>query len=100
MLGASFIVEGAIPFAARDMKTVIPALTIGSGVTGALCAVFNCTQSVPHGGLWVMPIPGAIGNWPMYLVATIAGIAVASAIMLIFKKDVTTKESRKTTAKV
>ena len=35
-LGASFITEGAIPFAAADPLRVIPAIMLGSAVTGAL----------------------------------------------------------------
>ena len=34
MLGASFITEGAIPFAAADPLRVIPAIMLGSAVTG------------------------------------------------------------------
>lgn len=94
VLGASFIVEGAIPFAARDIKAIIPSLTLGSAVTGALCAVFNCTQSVPHGGIWVAPIPGAIGNLPMYLLATVIGIAVAAGLVLVLKKDLRPKTAK------
>lgn len=95
VLGASFIVEGAIPFALRDFKVVVPAITIGAGVTGALCAFFGCTQSVPHGGIWVAPIPGAIGNLPMYLLSVAIGIVVGTAIILIFKKNVTEKNTKK-----
>lgn len=94
VLGASFIVEGVIPFAARDLKVVIPAVTIGAGVTGALTAFFGCAQSVPHGGIWVLPVPGAIDNIPMYLLSVVAGVAVATAITLIFKKDVSQKMTR------
>lgn len=94
VLGASFIVEGVIPFAARDLKVVIPAVTIGAGVTGALSAFFGCTQSVPHGGIWVMPVPGAIGNIPMYLISVAVGVAVAVAITILLKKDVSEKMSR------
>jgi fructose PTS system EIIBC or EIIC component len=36
LLGASFITEGAIPFAAGDPLRVIPALMLGSAITGAL----------------------------------------------------------------
>lgn len=91
VLGASFIVEGCIPFAARDPKVVIPAVTLGAGVAGALTAFFGCTQSVPHGGLWVMPIPGAIGNIPFYLLSVLIGIGVEVTIMTVFKKNVTAK---------
>ena len=40
LLGASFISEGAIPFAAADPLRVIPASMVGGAVTGALCMLF------------------------------------------------------------
>ena len=39
LLGASFITEGAIPFAAADPLRVIPPIMLGSAVTGALDGV-------------------------------------------------------------
>ena len=36
LLGASFITEGAIPFAAADPLRVIPSIMLGSAVTGGL----------------------------------------------------------------
>ena len=36
LLGASFITEGAIPFAAADPLRVIPSIMLGGAVTGAL----------------------------------------------------------------
>lgn len=95
VLGASFIVEGCIPFAARDPKVVIPAVTIGAGVAGALAAFFGCTQSVPHGGIWVMPIPGAITKIPLYLLSVLIGVIVESGILVLFKKNVVAKGTRK-----
>ncbi|HEV3399348.1 MAG TPA: fructose-specific PTS transporter subunit EIIC, partial [Actinomycetes bacterium] len=41
LLGASFITEGAIPFAAGDPLRVIPSLMVGSAVTGALVMGFG-----------------------------------------------------------
>ena len=44
LLGASFITEGAIPFAAADPLRVIPAIMLGSAVTGGLSELFAfCT---------------------------------------------------------
>ena len=88
LLGLSFIVECGIPFVARDPKAHIIAQGGGAAVAGALISVFGCTQSVPHGGLWVAPIPGALGNVPGYLLAVAAGVAFAVVAMLILKKDV------------
>ncbi|CAM5436459.1 fructose-specific PTS transporter subunit EIIC [Streptomyces violaceorubidus] len=43
VLGASFITEGAIPFAAADPLRVIPSSMVGGAVTGALSMAFGCT---------------------------------------------------------
>ena len=40
IMGLSFITEGAIPFAAADPIHVIPACIVGSGIAGALHALF------------------------------------------------------------
>ena len=43
LLGASFISEGAIPFAAADPLRVIPSSMVGGAVTGALSMAFGCS---------------------------------------------------------
>ena len=43
VLGASFITEGAIPFAAADPLRVIPAIMLGSAVTGGLSQALDVT---------------------------------------------------------
>ena len=55
VLGASFITEGAIPFAAADPLRVIPSAMAGGAVTGALSMAFGCTLRAPHGGIFVDP---------------------------------------------
>lgn len=85
-LGASFITEGAIPFAAADPVRVIPSIMVGSAITGALSMVFNCGLAVPHGGIFVLAIPNAVTNLPMYLVAIVVGTAVAGGMMSVLKK--------------
>ena len=78
VMGASFITEGAIPFAAADPVRVIPSLMVGSALTGALSLLFNATLRAPHGGIWVI---GLIGHWPLYLGAIALG-TVATALMV------------------
>lgn len=85
VLGASFITEGAIPFAAADPLRVIPSIMIGSAITGALSMAFKATLSVPHGGIFVF---FAVGNWPMYIVAILAGTVVTGLILGMLKKKV------------
>ena len=59
LLGASFITEGAIPFAAADPLRVIPSIMLGSAVTGGLAEAFDVTLRAPHGGIFVL---FAVGN--------------------------------------
>ncbi|MFF3845693.1 fructose-specific PTS transporter subunit EIIC [Streptomyces sp. NPDC002328] len=82
VLGASFISEGAIPFAAADPLRVIPASMAGGAVTGALSMAFGATLRAPHGGIFVVPL---IGNAFLYLVAIAAGVCVTTALVIILK---------------
>ncbi|MER7397910.1 fructose-specific PTS transporter subunit EIIC [Streptomyces sp. NPDC000151] len=82
VLGASFITEGAIPFAAGDPLRVIPASMAGGAVTGALSMAFGCTLRAPHGGIFVVPL---IGQPLLYLVAIAAGVAVSTALVVVLK---------------
>ncbi|GHC61554.1 PTS fructose transporter subunit IIABC [Streptomyces flavofungini] len=81
-LGASFITEGAIPFAAADPLRVIPASMAGGAVTGALSMAFGCTLRAPHGGVFVVPL---IGQPLLYLVAIAAGICVSTVVVVLLK---------------
>ena len=83
VMGASFITEGAIPFAAADPLRVIPSLMVGSALTGALSLVFGCTLRAPHGGIFVI---GLIGNWPLYLLAIAIGTVVSAALVIGIKE--------------
>lgn len=88
VLGMSFITEGAIPFAARDPMRVIPALVAGSATAGALSMGFGTGIIVPHGGLFNLFVPGAVGGVTGWIVALLAGTAVTSAILLFTKRPV------------
>jgi PTS system fructose-specific IIC component len=86
VLGISFITEGAIPYAARDPFRVIPSIMVGSAVTGALSMVLGCQQLVPHGGIFVLPIPNAVTNLGGYLVALIVGTLVTTGMLYVLKR--------------
>ncbi|HMQ30573.1 MAG TPA: PTS fructose-like transporter subunit IIB [Chloroflexaceae bacterium] len=86
VLGISFITEGAIPFAAKDPLRVIPAIITGSAITGALSMLFGATLRVPHGGIFVLPIPNAVGNLAMYVVAILVGTLVTAAMLYVLKR--------------
>ncbi len=81
-LGASFISEGAIPFAAADPLRVIPAAMAGGAVTGALSMAFECTLRAPHGGIFVIPL---IGNPLLYLIAIAAGTVTTAGLVVLLK---------------
>jgi fructose PTS system EIIBC or EIIC component len=82
LLGASFITEGAIPFAAGDPLRVIPSLMLGSAVTGALVMGFGNTSRAPHGGIWVV---GLIGKPLLYILAILIGTVVTAVSVIILK---------------
>ncbi|MEV4146837.1 fructose-specific PTS transporter subunit EIIC [Amycolatopsis sp. NPDC049691] len=83
LLGASFITEGAIPFAAADPFRVIPSIMLGSAVTGALSMAFGATLRAPHGGIFVLPL---IGSPLLFLVALVAGTLVAAGSVIALKQ--------------
>jgi len=86
VLGASFITEGAIPFAAADPFRVIPSIMVGSAVTGALSMLFHIELRAPHGGIFVIPI--AISNPLLYIVAILIGMVVTALMIGLLKKKI------------
>ncbi|SOD85919.1 fructose-specific PTS transporter subunit EIIC [Streptomyces sp. Ag109_G2-15] len=82
VLGASFISEGAIPFAAADPLRVIPSSMVGGAITGALSMGFGATLRAPHGGIFVVPL---IGNPFLYLIAIAVGVCVTAALVVLLK---------------
>jgi PTS system fructose-specific IIC component len=86
VLGISFITEGAIPFAAADPFRVIPSIMIGSAVTGALSMAFGATLRAPHGGIFVLPIPHAVGHVGLYALSILIGTVVTAVLVSILKK--------------
>ncbi len=83
VMGASFITEGAIPFAAADPLHVIPCTMVGAGVAGFLAALFKCTLMAPHGGIFVF---ATVGNPLLYIAAWLAGSAVTCVMLGLLKK--------------
>jgi len=83
LLGASFISEGAIPFAAADPLRVIPASMVGGALTGALTMATGVTSQAPHGGIFVF---FAINNLVMFVVAILAGTVVSALAVIALKR--------------
>lgn len=89
ILGLCFISEGAIPFAAKDPLRVIPAAIAGGALTGALSMYFGCKLAAPHGGLFVLVIPGAINHALLYLLAIVAGSLLTGLVYAVIKRPET-----------
>jgi PTS system fructose-specific IIC component len=85
LLGASFITEGAIPFAAADPLRVIPSMMFGGAVTGALIMAFDVTLKAPHGGIFVF---FAIGHLLWFLVALAVGTGTGALAVIAAKQFV------------
>ncbi|MDT3498790.1 fructose-specific PTS transporter subunit EIIC [Bacillus toyonensis] len=85
IMGASFITEGAIPFAAADPIRVIVSCVVGSSIAGALSMLFQITLPAPHGGLFVI----ALVNKPLlYIFSILVGTVISALMMGIWKKKV------------
>ncbi len=85
LLGAAFISEGAIPFAAADPLRVIPASMVGGAVTGALSMVLGVTSFAPHGGIFVLFAISPIWG---FVVALLAGTVVTALVLVVLKRYV------------
>ncbi|TLP48711.1 PTS fructose-like transporter subunit IIB [Cohaesibacter sp. CAU 1516] len=88
VLGLSFITEGAIPYAAKDPLRVIPSIMIGSAVTGALSMFFAAGLRAPHGGAFVLAIPNAVSNLPMYILSIVIGTLITTALLIALKRPI------------
>ncbi|MFD1030601.1 PTS fructose transporter subunit IIABC [Metaplanococcus flavidus] len=88
VLGACFITEGVIPFAAADPARVIPASVAGAATTGALVMLFDIGLRAPHGGVFVMGfVEGSAFNILLYALAIIVGAVVAAITVGLLKKN-------------
>ena len=86
VLGLCFISEGAIPFAARDPLRVIPCCIIGGAITGGMALAFGSTLMTPHGGLFVVAIPGVVKPIFDYLLSIVVGSVIAGVAYAVIKK--------------
>lgn len=84
-MGLVGISEAAIPFAAQDPMSVIPANVLGSMVAAVMAFSFGITNSVAHGGP-VVALLGAM-NYPLLaLICMAAGAAVTAVTCVTLKK--------------
>ncbi|MGV8968082.1 MAG: PTS fructose transporter subunit IIABC [Cellulomonas sp.] len=91
LLGASFISEGAIPFAAADPLRVIPSCMLGAATTGALVMASGVTSKAPHGGIFVF---FAIGNIAMFVISIAIGTVISAFSVIALKRHAARKAAR------
>ena len=82
LLGASFISEGAIPFASADPARVIPSTIVGGALAGAISMTAHVASPAPHGGIWII---GLAQNPLMFFVAVLAGTVVSALLYVVLK---------------
>ncbi|MGY1822400.1 PTS fructose transporter subunit IIABC [Geodermatophilus sp. SYSU D00079] len=82
LLGASFISEGAIPFAAADPLRVIPSMMLGGATTGAIVAAAGVELRAPHGGIFVL---FAMTGILWFVIGIVAGTVVGAVAVTIAK---------------
>ena len=82
LLGASFISEGAIPFASADPARVIPSTIVGGAIAGAISMGAHVASPAPHGGIWII---GLAQNPLMFLAAVVAGTVVSALLCVVLK---------------
>ena len=86
LLGLSSLAEGIIPFAAADPIRVIPAVMVGSAVTGFLTALFGAEVNVANGGVFALTVPGAVTGVLGILISIIIGAVVTAYLVKYLKK--------------
>ncbi|RYX84487.1 PTS fructose transporter subunit EIIBC [bacterium] len=91
-LGLAFITEGAIPFAAKDPMRVIPAIMVGSALTGAISMAAGVSSLVPHGGIFAAIIPGAFTGLVPWAIAIVVGTLVTTGGLWLLKRPVASPE--------
>jgi PTS system fructose-specific IIC component len=82
LLGAAFISEGAIPFAAADPLRVIPSMMLGGATTGALIGAFGTELRAPHGGVFV---GFAMNSFWLFAIAVLIGAVVGALAVTVAK---------------
>ena len=83
VLGASFITEGAIPFAAADPLRVLTSCIIGSAVAGGLTQLWAINVPAPHGGVFVALLSN---HAALFLLTVIIGSVISGLILGLWKK--------------
>ena len=64
----------------------------GSAVAGAISLGFGVESLAPHGGIWVILIPGVISQPLVYAGAIAAGMVVTALVVGLLKKPLPENE--------
>lgn len=83
LMGATFVTEGALPFALRDPLRVSPACIAGSALAGFITILLGCGCPAPHGGLFLLPV---MENPPGFLIALAVGTLTTTLLLGMLKK--------------
>ena len=92
LLGLFFMTEGAIPFAERNRKWIIPIMMIGSGIAGGIVGWFSLATRIPHGGILIVFF---MTNWYYFLLALIIGVVITSILLIVFASKINLKKTPK-----
>ena len=95
LLGASFISEGAIPFASADPLRVISSSVVGGALAGAISMSAHVASPAPHGGVWIVLLSN---NVLMFLAAVAAGTLLSALVYLVLKSIGATSKAEKVAA--
>ena len=83
LMGATFVTEGALPFALRDPLRVSLACIAGSALAGFITILLGCGCPAPHGGLFLLPV---MENPPGFLIALAVGTLTTALLLGMLKK--------------
>ncbi len=59
--------------------------------------LFGCQLRVPHGGVFVLPIPNVVTNLPLYILAILVGTVVTAGALFILKRPLAAEEEEAAT---
>lgn len=88
-MGLIGITEGAIPFAVKSLKTVLPSIIIGSAVGAGLGMYHGVECMVPHGGLIVIAGVNQAPLW--YAIDMFIGAIVTAICLHILRPNIDEK---------
>ena len=83
LMGATFVTEGALPFALRDPLRVSLACIAGSALAGFITILLGCGCPAPHGGLFLLPV---METPPGFLIALAVGTLTTALLLGMLKK--------------